>query len=241
MTYYLRTHIGLVRKKNEDNSFAVVKDGGLFAVVADGMGGHRGGEVASQIVIDTALQYIEDADITGITPNKIKQLLSDANKSVWEKAYQDKELQGMGSTATLLILQGRQALIGHVGDSRAYLFRADKLKQLTKDHSYVQMLVENGYITAEEALRHPQRNIITRAIGAESSVDADVLTVVIEAGDVLVLCSDGLNNAVSDDQITQILLGGISNAADSLIDAALSSGGSDNITVFVAETGGGRL
>ncbi len=242
MTYYLRTHIGLVRKKNEDNSFAIEKDGCLFAVVADGMGGHSGGEVASQIVVDTAKQFLSDINNSSlISSDSITGLLSDINKLVWERALRDKELQGMGSTATIINLKGRQALIGHVGDSRAYLFRSGRLKQLTKDHSYVQMLIENGYITKEEALHHPQRNIITRAIGAENKVDADVMTINLEAGDILLLCSDGLTNAVTDDQITKTLLEGVAKAADTLIEAALAFGGTDNITVFIVETDGERL
>ncbi len=241
MTYYLRTHIGLVRKNNEDSCFATEKHGCLFAVVADGMGGHSGGEVASRIVIDTAVQFLEDSDISDFNTDSIKKLLSDANKCVWERALQDKELQGMGSTATLAIIMGRRALIGHVGDSRAYLFRSGKLEQLTKDHSYVQMLIENGYITKEEALRHPHRNIITRAIGAERDVDTDVLTIDLKKGDVILLCSDGLNNAVTDEHICDILLSDEDAAADRLIEESLSSGGTDNITVFIAKMDGDQL
>lgn len=241
MTYYLRTHVGLVRKNNEDSCFAAEKHGCLFAVVADGMGGHSGGEVASKIVIDTAVQFLEDSGVFDFNPESIKKLLSDANKCVWERALQHKELQGMGSTATLIMIEGSRALIGHVGDSRAYLLRSGKLEQLTKDHSYVQMLIENGYITKEEALRHPHRNIITRAIGAEHNVDADVLTIDLDKDDVILLCSDGLNNAVTDEQICDILLSDADTAADKLIDAALTSGGTDNITVFIAKTDGNQL
>ena len=241
MTYYLRTHIGLVRKNNEDSCFATEKNGCLFAVVADGMGGHSGGEVASRIVIEMAVQFLEESDMSDINPDSIIKLLSDANKCVWERALKDKQLKGMGSTATLIIINGSRALIGHVGDSRAYLFRSGRLVQLTKDHSYVQMLIENGYITEQEALRHPHRNIITRAIGAERDIDADALTVELQTGDVILLCSDGLNNAVTDEQISDILLSDVDTAADRLIEASLSSGGTDNITVFVTKMDGDRI
>lgn len=241
MTYYLRTHIGLVRKINEDSCFAAEQGGCLFAVVADGMGGHSGGEVASQIVVDMAKRYISGKPLTDITPDNIVDLLSKANKNVWKRAQQERDLQGMGSTVTLAIILAGKALIGHVGDSRAYLFRTGKLEQLTKDHSYVQMLIENGYITKEEALHHPHRNIITRAIGTEREVEADILTIDLLAGDLLLLCSDGLNNAVTDGQISDILHSDIATAADRLIDASLSAGGSDNITVIIAETDGVRI
>ena len=241
MTYYLRTHIGLVRKNNEDSCFANEKNGCLFAVVADGMGGHSGGEVASGIVIEKAVQFLEKSVISDLNPDSIIKLLTDANKCVWERAQKDKQLKGMGSTATLIIIKGSRALIGHVGDSRAYLFRSGRLEQLTKDHSYVQMLIENGYITEQEALRHPHRNIITRAIGAERDIDADALTVELQTGDVILLCSDGLNNAVTDEQICDILLSDVDTAADRLIEASLSSGGTDNITVFVTKMDGDRI
>ncbi len=241
MTYYLRTHVGHVRKSNEDSCFAAEKDGCLFAVVADGMGGHNGGEVASQIVVEKAKRFLDDNMTAAITPESIIVLLSDCNKCVWEQALRNKALQGMGSTATLVLVRGNNALIGHVGDSRAYLYRSGKLEQLTKDHSYVQMLIDNGYISKEEALHHPYRNIITRAIGSESGIEVDTLTIGLLPGDVLLLCSDGLNNAVPDDKIAAILKDGIEAAADKLIDAALVGGGLDNVTVVIAEMDGAGL
>lgn len=239
MTFYTRTHIGLVRKKNEDSCYAAELNDGFFAIVADGMGGHNGGEVASGIVIDTSRLYLEEKPLAQLTRDDIIHVLSLSNKNVWEKACRDKELKGMGSTATLVLIRDDKAIIGHVGDSRAYLFRNGQLEQLTKDHSYVQILIESGYITKEEALRHPHRNIITRAIGTENEVEPDVLTVDLSKGDVLLLCSDGLNNAVTDAQITEVLKNGIPEAADKLIEASLAAGGPDNISVVIAETDGG--
>lgn len=241
MTFYSRTHIGLVRKKNEDSCFAAEQRGVFFAVVADGMGGHNGGEVASKLVIDTVRDFLAEKEAGQIVLDDIKQLLSRANKTVWERACRDKELKGMGSTATMAVVCGSLAMIGHVGDSRAYIFRNGKLEQMTKDHSYVQILIESGYITPEEALNHPQRNIITRAIGTENEVDSDLLSIDIQMGDVLLLCSDGLNNTVLDEKITEILNNGVSQAADKLIEESLSAGGSDNISVIIAEMDGDTI
>jgi serine/threonine protein phosphatase PrpC len=241
MTYYSRTHIGLVRKKNEDSCFATEVSSGFFAIVADGMGGHSGGEVASAIVIETAKAMLEDKIPHCLNSDDIRHLLMESNLNVWNRACKDKTLKGMGSTATLVFIRGSQAIIGHVGDSRAYLFRNGEITQLTKDHSYVQMLIENGYITQEEALYHPHRNIITRAIGTDSEVEPDINIFEVVANDVLLLCSDGLNNAVTDAQITEILNRGIPEAADRLIEASLEAGGHDNISVVVAQLDGASV
>jgi protein phosphatase len=227
-----------VRKKNEDCCFAAEVSSGFFAIVADGMGGHSGGEVASGIVIDTARTMLINKAPNCLNQDDVRQLLIQANRNVLEKAEENRALKGMGSTATLVFICETKAIIGHVGDSRAYLFRDAQLSQLTKDHSYVQMLVENGYITQEEALVHPHRNIITRAIGTENDIEADVWTDELKANDVLLLCSDGLNNAVSDEKIAEILKEGISMAADRLIEASLAAGGPDNISVVIAQVGG---
>jgi len=238
MTFYTRTHIGLVRKKNEDSCFATEANGGLFAIVADGMGGHSGGEVASAIVIETARALLEEKKTHCLNREDVRKLLIRANKNVWAKACRDRSLSGMGSTATLVFICGLKAIVGHVGDSRAYLFRDGNLTQLTKDHSYVQILVENGYITQEEALYHPHRNIITRAIGTDRVVEPDVMMLELTAGDVLLLCSDGLNSAIADAQIEEILRSGIPEAADGLIDASLDAGGPDNISVVIVQVDG---
>jgi len=238
MIYYSRTHIGLVRKTNEDSCFATEVDGGFFAIVADGMGGQNGGEVASSIVIETAKALLSEKSPCCLSQNDIRRLLIQANHNVLDRADRDRELKGMGSTATLVSICGMQAIIGHVGDSRVYLFRDKKLSQLTRDHSYVQMLVESGYITQQEALVHPHRNIITRAIGTEPNLEPDVWTHGLQAGDVLLLCSDGLNSSVPDEKIADILRSGIPEAADRLIEASLAAGGPDNISVVIVQTGG---
>ena len=239
MIFYAKTHKGLVRKKNEDSCYAPEHNHGFVAIVADGMGGHSAGEVASQIVIETLRESLEGKATESITEKDVSQALILANKKVWEQAELEKTQKGMGSTATLAVFSGDKTIIGHVGDSRAYLFRNGRLEQLTKDHSYVQILIESGYITKEEALNHPHRNIITRAIGTENEVEADVFSISLKKGDMLLLCSDGLNITVSDKEIKEILNSGAALAADKLVEAALSAGGMDNISVVIAEMDGG--
>jgi len=238
MTYYSRTHAGLVRKTNEDSCFATEVNGCFFAIVADGMGGHNGGEVASGIVIETAKEMLSQKPLCLFGQDDIRRLLLQANQNILDRAGKDRHLRGMGSTATLVSICGMQVIIGHVGDSRAYLFRDEQLSQLTKDHSYVQMLVESGYITQQQALVHPHRNIITSAIGTEAELEPDVWSDELQGGDVLLLCSDGLNSAISDEKIAEILRGGIPEAADRLIEASLAAGGPDNISVVIVQTGG---
>lgn len=234
MIYYSKTDKGIVRSQNEDFIYAPQGSDGFFAVVADGMGGHQAGEVASRIVVDTVADALKNADPQSITKEDLCNILVEANRNVWNKARSDIKLKGMGSTATAAVFRNSEAIIGHIGDSRAYLFRDGGLLQITKDHSYVQMLIDNGYITKKEALRHPNRNVITRAVGTDESVEVDIFTVPLKKGDAILLCSDGLNAAVADKEIEAIMKRGIASAADKLIDAALKNGGDDNISVVIA-------
>lgn len=237
MRFYTKTHTGR-RQNNEDSLFAPACADGFFAVVADGMGGHNAGEVASRIVVDTIVKTLEGTDPEMITDNNVRNILADANVSVYQNASENPGRIGMGSTATVAVFSCRQVIIGQIGDSRAYLFRAGTLKQITKDHSYVQLLVDNGYISNEEARHHPQKNIITRAIGTEAAVEPDVYAISFKDGDMLLLCTDGLNNVVTDDEIAAIISRDIETAAERLVDAALQAGGTDNISVIIACKGG---
>lgn len=234
MIFYAKTDIGNKRKSNEDSLYVPTESCGFFALVADGMGGHNAGEVASKIVSDTVKEYFQTFQRDDITLENIIDVLSIANTNVYKDAKLNKKRKGMGSTATLAIFQKNKVLIGQVGDSRAYIMRNGVMSQITKDHSYVQMLVDSGRITQEEAWVHPQKNIITRAIGTESYVNVDVFSLDMECRDVLLLCSDGLNSCVSDDKIAEILDADIKKAAERLVDAALKAGGSDNISVVIA-------
>lgn len=234
MIYYSKTDRGMVRSHNEDYIYAPAGNDGFFAVVADGMGGHQAGEVASRIVVDTVTEALRGIDPRSITKEDMCNILAEANRNVWNRANSDVQLHGMGSTATAAVFRSSEAVIGHIGDSRAYLFSGGILSQITKDHSYVQMLIDNGYITKSEALRHPNRNVITRAVGTDESVDADIFIVPLKKGDAILLCSDGLNGLVTDKEIECVLKRGIASAADELVETALKHGGEDNVSVVLA-------
>src|SRR3954468_14384902 len=222
------TDTGQVREGNED-SYLVDRRLELFAV-ADGMGGHRAGEIASA----TALDGLKLAVTEG---NPVADAVGRANTAVWDKAAADTELAGMGTTLTAAIFDAGTLTIAHVGDSRAYLLRADQLERLTTDHSLVEELIRDGKLTEEQAAVHPQRSIITRALGVDSSVEVDVYSLVLEGGDRVILCSDGLTSMVRPTGIADILRreSDPTAAANALVDAANEAGGEDNITVVVLD------
>jgi protein phosphatase len=225
-----RTDVGKIRSRNED-SYLV--DEPLF-VVADGMGGHRGGNVASALTVET----IRDAAPEwGAPGGELTEAIRRANRVVFERSAGDKELHGMGTTATVLLTGDRNARIAHVGDSRAYLFREGALQQLTDDHTLVQQMVNDGKISADEAAIHPARNIVTRGLGLEKDVRVDELTLDVHPGDRVLLCSDGLTGMVEDDAIRQILERDpdAQAAAEALVDLAVERGGEDNVTVIVVD------
>jgi serine/threonine protein phosphatase PrpC len=231
-----RTDTGLQRRGNEDSSYARAP---VF-VVADGMGGAQAGEVASKIAVTAFEQGLPDA---GTPEERLVARVRAANAEIYERSQAEHESAGMGTTLTAAYLDEAHLVIAHVGDSRAYLFRDGKLKQLTQDHSLVGELVRRGKLTEEQAAEHPQRSIITRALGPEASVEVDTWTYPARAGDVLLLCSDGLTSMISEEQIGQILASapGLDRAADALIAAANEAGGRDNITVVLVrleEVGG---
>jgi PPM family protein phosphatase len=221
------TDVGRVRDGNED-AYLVDDTIGL-AAVADGIGGHRAGEVASAIAIE-ALR----AAITG--GRTLREAIEDANAAVFTKAQTDRDLRGMGTTLTAgTLVAGNTVLLGHVGDSRAYLLHDGELRQVTVDHSLVEELKQEGKLTADEAAVHPQRSIITRSIGTDPEVDVDVYPVELSAGDRIVLCSDGLTDMVHAEDISAVLRreDDPTRAASALVDAANQAGGVDNITVVV--------
>lgn len=223
------THPGQVRDNNED-SFLVDERLALFAV-ADGLGGHQAGEIASR----DALEAIRAA-IAGGAP--LNEAILAANRSVYERAAADEALRGMATTVTAVVPAGGAAvLIGQVGDSRAYLLREGELHRLTEDHSLVEELVREGRITPEQAAVHPQRAIITRALGLDPNVEVDLSTTDVQAGDRVVLCSDGLTTMVREREIEQIARSepDPARAADRLVDSANQAGGEDNITVVVVD------
>lgn len=233
-----KTDRGKVRRTNQDD-FAQGKLLGeaSYAVVCDGMGGANGGNIASS----TAVGIISDAILNGYSPtldiNGIKTLLADsinkANTAVYEMARKDPSLFGMGTTVVVCVAANSGVIIAHAGDSRAYLIK-NGIKLLTRDHSIVQDMVENGKITPEEALVHPQKNIITRALGVEESLQIDFCFTELDSGATVLLCTDGLTNLVSDDTIESMVNNNEpEKCIEKLVNLANQNGGNDNITVVV--------
>jgi protein phosphatase len=220
--------VGRQRDANEDNWVIAPP----FYVVADGMGGAKAGEVASRLAAEAFMRGAADS---GTPEQVLERRAQDANKAIFDLAEKDESHRGMGTTLTAALVSGDEVSIGHVGDSRAYRLRGDELEQLTHDHSLVAELERSGQITREAAEVHPQRSIITRALGPEPSVEVDTHTHRAQAGDVYLLCSDGLTGMISDRDVTAILRGAgdLESAADALVLAANQSGGKDNITVVL--------
>jgi PPM family protein phosphatase len=221
-----RTDVGRVREGNED---AFVAADPLFAV-ADGMGGHQGGEVASKLAVET-LQKAADGTAD------LAEVVQEANRVVFAKASEDPGLLGMGTTLTAVLVEDRRLRLAHVGDSRMYLLRHGDLELLTKDHTVVQGMVDQGRLTPEEAAIHPQRSIVTRALGVEEDIEVDENEIDVLPGDRVLLCSDGLTGMVEEDGILRILIDhrDPQAAADALVEAANRAGGQDNITAVVLD------
>lgn len=229
------SHRGRRRRHNED---AYVVQPPLFAV-ADGMGGAKAGEVASALAADAVQESGNDGE-SGEA--RVAALIEEANRRVFRRASEDREASGMGTTMTVALVEAGEVAIGHVGDSRAYLIRDGRLEQLTDDHSLVAELVRSGKLTPEEAETHPQRSVITRALGTEADVDVDTFSVQSAPGDLFLLCSDGLTSMVDDETILDAVernRADLEEAAKALINAANRSGGEDNITVVFFEVDGG--
>lgn len=223
-----RTDTGRQREANEDRYFARAP---VFAV-ADGMGGAQAGEIASRIAVDA----FEPERDEGMPPEQyLSSTVQRANREIFEFAQRDSERSGMGTTLTAALVRGDEVSFGHVGDSRAYRFRDGELTQLTADHSLVEELRRQGKLTQDQAADHPQRSVITRALGPEPDVNVDTMTVRARDGDVFVLCSDGLTTMLVDDEIAAVLAAadGLKDAARHLVRAANDRGGRDNITVVI--------
>lgn len=220
---------GKVREKNEDSTLC---EEYLFGV-ADGMGGHSAGEVASSLALLKVKDYVDARHEVEDGMELVGNAIAEANRAIHEKAESNADLLGMGTTITILYPKKKRAFLGHVGDSRAYLFEAGKLQRLTSDHSLVAKLLEDGEITEEEAKSHPRRNIILKALGISPEVEPDVFEVPIHDGDTFLLATDGLTSSLDDGAIESILAREqkLPSLARSLVDSALEVGGSDNISV----------
>lgn len=223
------TDVGRTRKGNEDSYFAGER---VFAV-ADGLGGHRAGEVASAIVVDL-IAHVEQAPDPAAA---LEQAILEANDTIFERAQGDPQTSGMATTVTAVAFNGNVAHLAHVGDSRCYLLRDGALRQMSRDHTLVARLVEEGSLTSEAAETHPQRSVLTRAVGSEPAVAVDGDDVPLLSGDRLMLCSDGLSSVVSEDAIAGVLesVTDPQHACAQLVDQANSLGGPDNITVLIVD------
>ena len=236
---YAKSDVGKVREMNQDyyyisNSLDEVQ----LYILADGMGGYNGGEIASKIAVETAKNYIEN-NFKEIEKDRdsIIQLLGSsmeyANMVVYEKSQQNPELYGMGTTLEICLIYNNKVYIGHIGDSRIYRIRKEFIRKLTQDHSYVQKLVKEGKITKEQAEVHPQKNMLTRALGCNAFVEPDVMVKGFLKDDILVMCSDGLTNMVKTEIIYQEASKNIEQAPKELVRIANENGGKDNVTVVI--------
>lgn len=238
------TDLGRTRPINEDGYYISEYSreyDTMYAIVADGMGGHKAGEVASSLAIEQISSYINRGFCVDMSVAELKDLLvtavKHANRAIFEKSKEDPSCLGMGTTMTLCFLVGERGVVAHVGDSRAYLLRGGSLHQVTTDHSLVNELVMKGQISAEEAANHPQKNVITRALGTDAGVEIDLYEFKIQPDDLLLLCSDGLSNMLSDSELAELMARGrgkpLSDMAKQLVDAANEKGGLDNITAVL--------
>ncbi len=231
-----RTDVGMVRAGNEDSFFAdATPQRGLF-VVADGMGGHAAGEVASAMAVDIVRRDLAELHALSDTAEpRLTDALKAANHSIFRRTVTELDKQGMGTTASVLLIADGRYLIGQVGDSRVYLLREGKLQQLTKDHSYVQEQVDAGFLTPEQARNHPYSNVITRCVGAGESVEPDTYNGAVSPGDVFLVASDGLTGMVDDRRLGYLLSLPLEprKIVDALIKEANARGGLDNITAIV--------
>jgi PPM family protein phosphatase len=232
--YAGETDTGKKRRRNED---AYVVEPPLFAI-ADGMGGAQAGELASGLAAAAVRE--DDADAGG--ERHVAELIQEANRRVYQRSAEDAAVSGMGTTMTVALVEDGTVAFGHVGDSRAYLIRSGKLEQLTEDHSLVAELVRSGQLSPEEAETHPQRSVITRALGSDPDVDVDTFSIRAESDDLFMICSDGLTSMVEDDVILETVetnRNDLKRAAKALIGAANKRGGEDNTTIIFFEIGDG--
>ena len=236
MEIYSRTDRGMVRHSNQDaERHGFFKDGSAWAVVCDGMGGANGGNVASSTAVEEISARLAEDYTSDMRGSKIRDMIARAvnaaNIKVYIQAQEDISLRGMGTTVVVAIVRGDTAYIAHAGDSRVYLYAKGDLRQMTVDHSVVQVMVDRGELTEMEARFHPRRNLITRALGVKPRLDIDHCECPVEKGDVLLLCSDGLSNYVEDLEMFKIIYNHSGDdAVKRLIDTANAHGGGDNVT-----------
>ena len=238
MKGFAKTDVGKAREMNQDYYSIPSSESDLqLYILADGMGGYNGGEIASRLAAETTKNYIQN-NFKKIEHDKeailklVKDAMEYANMVVYEESKKDENLQGMGTTLDVCFIYNSKIYIGHVGDSRIYLIKKDIARKITKDHSYVQQLVEDKKITREEAEHHPKKNMLLKALGCTSYVEPDIRARNLEKDDILLMCSDGLTNMVEESKIYEVVREKKKKAPEILVNLANNAGGYDNITVI---------
>jgi protein phosphatase len=232
----LLTDIGNVRKVNEDYLGYHEDMEKKIYVVADGMGGHNAGEIASKLAVDTVIEYINSICCMENLEEVLKEAIEFSNKRIYEFSKTNPSLNGMGTTVTACLIKDSVMAAANVGDSRCYISNEQGMHQITKDHSLVQQLVDNGTITAEEAAIHPNKNIITRALGTAPKVDIDTFLLDLKDINKVILCTDGLSNSLTDEEMFEIIVNNNNTSAcEKLVEISKQRGGRDNITVIIFE------
>lgn len=236
-----RTDRGKVRQHNEDNGGVFINSTGIrLAIVADGMGGHRAGDVASTMTVDLLKKSWDEAgaiETANEAEEWLRENITKVNEVLFQHAAENNECQGMGTTIVAAICTDKFASVANIGDSRCYLHNESGFKQVTEDHSLVNELVRTGQITKEDAEHHPRKNVLLRALGTELKVEMDIVTVMFEEEDILLLCSDGLSNKVSEQEMCNIVKNeySLEEKATAFIDLANQYGGEDNITLVLVQ------
>ncbi|MHC1721272.1 MAG: Stp1/IreP family PP2C-type Ser/Thr phosphatase [Clostridiaceae bacterium] len=230
----LLSDVGNFRKVNEDHIDYYIDDKKRIYIIADGMGGHNAGEIASKMAVENTISYLNLLPEITDPEKSLVDAVSDSNLNIYELSKTNEELAGMGTTITACLIKGEEMVIAHVGDSRCYIIKDTKIIQVTKDHSLVQQLLDEGSITESEADNHPNRNIITRALGTKDAVDIDTYRMSIKGIKKIVLCTDGLSNFINEEELYDIIENH-DNCCLKLIELSKERGAKDNISVIVFE------
>ena len=241
MQFVSLTDKGILRANNEDSCVSLAIEGYTVLILADGMGGANSGEVASTKAVEMLREYLSPEVLKGLSlseiPSVLKKFIEKANKRLFKLSNSSSEYYGMGTTLEVCLVREDTAYIAHIGDSRVYKITPDgEITRLTKDHSLVEYMIDNGEITPEEAINHPQKNVITQALGTNLSVKPDIICSALSDGDIILMCSDGLTNMVSEKDISDVVTSDmpLCERGKKLIDMANKAGGNDNITVILA-------
>ena len=240
MQAYAKTDIGKAREMNQDFIYVSKNMEDMkLCILADGMGGYKGGEIASNLATISARNYIdENFDAANLEDSDsiqtlIREAMEYANKVVYEKSKENEELEQMGTTLEICLIYGNKMYIGHIGDSRIYRIRKNIIRRITTDHSYVETLVKDGTITREEAFYHPKKNMLIKALGCTDYIEPDITVKGFLEDDIILMCSDGLTNMLQEEEIYNIIKENVENACDNLIQKANELGGYDNISVII--------